>query len=185
MVVNEIETLRLVDEALSQIDEDARSRVIDWMYSKYKLTKPISVSSDANPIATRAAKTSGLKTKSVNSKKVKVVLKQVKDLDLYPKGKQSFTDFVGEKQPSNVIQKAVVAIYYMLMVLEVPKVSVEHIYTAFKAANWLMPADLKNTLHQAGSEGWLDSADANDLKVTSTGENLVEHQLPKTGRKGR
>jgi hypothetical protein len=33
-------------------------------------------------------------------------------------------------------------------------------------------------LHQAGTSGWLDTSDSEDIKITSSGENLVEHDLP-------
>jgi hypothetical protein len=57
-------------------------------------------------------------------------------------------------------------------------VTVSAVYTFFKTLNWPLPADLKNALQQAGSAGWLDTADAENIKLTSTGENLVEHSLP-------
>jgi hypothetical protein len=56
-------------------------------------------------------------------------------------------------------------------------VTVGHVYTFFKELNWPTPSDLVNTLQQAGTEGWLDTADAEDLKVTTRGENLIDHQL--------
>ncbi len=34
-------------------------------------------------------------------------------------------------------------------------------------------------MHQAGSAGWLDTADSEEIKLTSMGENLIEHELPK------
>jgi len=179
MVKNEFDALKEVNEALSQIDEEARGRVLDWIYSKYKVTKP-----SINPLGDEAEKPQIKGTKSVTPKtktgKSKVVLKQVKDLNLYPKGKKSIKEFVDEKRPSSMEQKAVVAIYYLIGILEVSKVTIEHVYTVFKTVNWIMPANLKNALHRAGSMGWLDTAESGDIKVTSSGENLVEHHLPTT-----
>ena len=59
-------------------------------------------------------------------------------------------------------------------------VTADHIYTAFKGLAWRVPSDLVNTLQQAGSKGWLDTANSADIKVTPMGENLVEHDLPKS-----
>jgi len=77
----------------------------------------------------------------------------------------------------------VVALYYVANTLKIEQVSIDHIYTFFKAANWPVPADLPNTLHQAGTEGWLDTSDAKDIKVTPIGENLVEHDLPRQSKR--
>jgi hypothetical protein len=52
------------------------------------------------------------------------------------------------------------------------------VYTFFKTLGWPVPSDLRNTLQQAGTKGWLDTKDSEDIKLTAMGENLVEHTLP-------
>jgi hypothetical protein len=101
-----------------------------------------------------------------------------KSLNLSPGGKPSAAQFAAEKKPSNVKQKCVVAVYYLRETLGLDKVTASAVHTFFKTLNWPLPADLKNALQQAGSAGWLDTADAADIKLTSMGENLVEHKLP-------
>jgi hypothetical protein len=178
IIKDEMDALRVVNDALSQIDEGARIRVLEWMRSKYETAKPDSILNiPLEKSNSRKPKPAGAKVKTGKSK---VVLKQIKDLNLYPKDKKSIKEFIDEKGPSSMEQKSVVAIYYLAVVLEISKVSIEHVYTVFKSANWIVPADLKNAIHRAGSAGWLDTSDSNDLKVTSSGENLVEHNLPKT-----
>jgi hypothetical protein len=45
---------------------------------------------------------------------------------------------------------------------------------------WRIPADLFNTLaYTASHYGWLDTSNYQALKVTTMGENLLEHDLPK------
>ncbi len=102
-----------------------------------------------------------------------------KSLNLTPSGKPSANDFVAAKSPTNVMQKAVVAAYYLRETIGMSKVTLEAVLTVFKHVGWIVPADLKNTLQQAGTQGWLDTADSQDIKLTSSGENLVEHSLPK------
>ena len=63
--------------------------------------------------------------------------------------------------------------------LELANVTLSGVYTFFNSLSWPVPADLKNVLQQAGTEGWLDTADSEDIKITSLGENLVEYELPK------
>jgi len=101
-----------------------------------------------------------------------------KSLNLSPGGKKSAATFAGEKAPQNVLQKAVVAAYYLRDVLEVEAVTAQGVFTFFKTLNWPVPSDMKNTLQQAGTKGWLDTKESEDIKITSMGENLVEHSLP-------
>lgn len=99
-------------------------------------------------------------------------------MDLFPKGKVSAIDFAKEKSPSNALHKGVVAIFYIRDVLGYQKVGIPQVAAFFKGAGWQMPSDLANTLQQAGTAGWLDTADSSDIKITSTGENLVQFKLP-------
>lgn len=193
-IESEIDALKAVDEALAAIDEGARVRVLSWANSKYLgnsvSTAPAASAAQVEPppvsstASTSKKKTSKAKTKAKSTKKPKTIYKQVKDLNLRPSGKKSARDFVAEKNPTNQKQKCVVALYYLLHELELEKASIDHIYTFFKDCSWPVPADLPNTLHQAGSAGWLDTADATDIKITPMGENVVEHDLPKKSKQG-
>ena len=46
--------------------------------------------------------------------------------------------------------------------MDIKAVSPNHVYTAFKAAGWPVPSNLMNTMHQAGTEGWLDTEEVSD-----------------------
>jgi len=57
---------------------------------------------------------------------------------------------------------------------------VDHIYTCFKEATWKVPPNLANSLAvTANRKGWSNTEDTRDLRVTVSGENLVEHDLPR------
>jgi hypothetical protein len=167
------EVLKAVDDALSAVDEHARKRVLDWANAKFSSEVPAPTASKVQPTPAGPPGQS----KAPTPRRPKTILKQVKDLNLRPKGKASAVDFVRSKAPTNHKQKCTVAIYYISNTLEIGKVGVAHVYTFFKEVNWPVPSDLLNTLHQTGSEGWLDTSDAEDIKVTTRGENLIEHQL--------
>lgn len=179
----EIDALKSVVDTLDTLDAEARVRVLNWVNSKYLGT----TNPSPKPANDLAQKTEQLystpqkskPTKSKPPKKSKIIIKQVKELNLHPSGKKSAQDFVTEKQPTNVKQKCVVALYYLLKILELEKAGIDHIYTFFKGVSWPTPSNFANTLHQAGTEGWLDTKDSTDYKVTSSGENVVEHNLPK------
>lgn len=177
--MDELDALKVISERLEKLSADERGRVLTWLNAKYS-------GAPHAPIAPRApaAAPSGAvgpkkgRTTPKAVKKAKSIIALDKTLNLSPSGKKSAAQFAAEKSPSNVKQKCVVAVYYLRDILEVAKISVSGVYTVFKTLGWVVPADLKNTLQQAGTEGWLDTSDAEDIKLTSMGENLIEHSLP-------
>ena len=164
---SEGDAIKAIDDAMGSVDEGTRGRITTWFNSKFGGLAPPKQSAQAERKAPSLPK--GPKTPT--PKKSKIVLKQIKDLDLRPKGRPSAIDFAASKQPTNAKQKCTLAVYYVSRVLELEPISVGHVYTFFKELSWPTPSDLMNTLHQAGSEGWLDTANAEDLKVTTRGEN--------------
>lgn len=183
---SEIDVLKIIDGALNSIDSEAQVRVLNWLNSKYlglsNTTPKLGniLQHKAEHQSNAPVKNKATKTKS--TKKSKIMFKQDKELNLNPSGKKSAQDFVKEKQPTNVKQKCVVALYYLLKILEREKAGIDHIYTFFKGVGWPIPSNFLNTLHQAGTEGWLDTKDSTDYKITSSGENVVEYNLPKKNK---
>jgi hypothetical protein len=183
-IMNEIKAIEAVDTALSNLDPDARLRVLGWAQLKYgsqtagkppnEQAQPLRNSAQAPPLTSKAG---GL-AKAKAAKKTKTIISMDKSLNLSPQGKSSAVQFATQKAPASVTQKCVVAVYYLRETIELEKVSVQAVFTFFKHLGWPIPTDLKNTLQQAGSAGWLDTADGQDIKLTSLGENLVEHSLP-------
>ncbi|TPM91621.1 hypothetical protein [Mesorhizobium sp. B2-1-3A] len=180
---SEIDAIKAVNEALVRLQPEEQVRVLSWAYSKYAATGaifqpgnfPDSFGKGASPEGNLKGQSGKRKTKRSKS-----TPKLLKDIDLHPKGKPSAADFANEKQPTNTMLKSVVAVYYFRDILGVEKVSTDHVYTYFKAVGWPVPADVPNTLQRAGTEGWLDTADSQAILITTTGENLIEHQLPAT-----
>jgi hypothetical protein len=181
--MDEIEAIKAISDKLEKLSAEERSRVMAWAIAKYAsehvaspAVTPPSNQANVQPATPHKASKSSAKPKA--GKKTKSVISMDKSLNLNPSGKPSATKFASEKAPANVKQKCVVAVYYLRDVTALEKVTVSAVYTFFKTLNWPLPADLKNALQQAGSAGWLDTADAENIKLTSTGENLVEHSLP-------
>jgi hypothetical protein len=109
----------------------------------------------------------------------------VKALNLHPDGKESLKDFVAKKKPKTQEEHIAVYIYYLKNVIGEPNVGFSHIFTCFKETGERMPGDLPQTCRNAASKkGWLDTSDANDLKRTTRGDNLVEKDLPRAGGAG-
>ncbi len=178
--ISEIDALKIIDDTLSKVaDQDGKKRIIDWIISKhFKESTETFFESTKKPNKKTVVK-KGQKRSSSGKPSYSIV----KDLILKPKGKKSFRDFASEKKPANHKEKCVVCIYYLIKILEISNIDINFIYTCYKDVNWKGPKDLKNMLHQAGTEGWLDTKDGNNLLVTPIGEDLVEHDLPHKEKK--
>jgi hypothetical protein len=172
--MSEIKAIEMVDNALVNLSPDERARVLGWAQLKYGT----SLQQNSLAHAPVAPMTAPKPPKSKGSKKAKTLISMDKSLNFNPPNATSATVFAAEKAPSNVMQKCVVAAYYLRETLQIQKVTAQAVFSFFKHLGWPLPADLKNTLQQAGSAGWLDTADSEDIKITSSGENLVEHELP-------
>jgi hypothetical protein len=188
--VSEIEAIKVVAEVLEKLQTDERVRVLNWANAKFSNHSAPATSSvvASNGIATpaSASPSRAVAKKQKTTVKAKTIISMDKTLNLSPSGKQSASEFAGVKSPSNLKEKCVVAAYYLREIVGMQKVTTQAVFTFFKTLSWVAPTDMKNTLQQAGSAGWLDTADAEDIKITSLGENLVEHKLSakssKTGK---
>jgi hypothetical protein len=60
------------------------------------------------------------------------IMSIVKDLNLRPEGELSFRDFYAQKKPNTQEQAVTVAVYYLRRVLELDKITPEHVFTCFK-----------------------------------------------------
>jgi len=103
---------------------------------------------------------------------------QDKTLNISPTGKVSWIDFVAEKKPASMNDKYAVCVYWLLDIAGLPKATVNQIVSLFIAAKWALPKDPRNATSQAGRAGYLDSASAQDLKITSMGTARVLNDLP-------
>lgn len=180
--VSEIDALKAIDDALSEIkDADARNRVLAWAWKKFSSNPPPTANEDKNPsgITKKSKKrVSGAKGKA--KVKTKPSLAIVKDLNLKPKGKKSLDEFAEIKKPSSHYEKCTVSAYYLKHELVLSAITESHVYTCFKHMKWRVPANLSNALaYTASRHGWLDTSNLQDIKVTTMGENQVEHDLPK------
>jgi len=105
--------------------------------------------------------------------------KVVKELDLRPKGKKSLADFAAEKNPTSNHDKTAVALYYLANEANVSPVTRDHVFTAYREMGWKIPTDFANSLQQtATKKRFLDTSDAENLRLLTPGQNRVEHDLP-------
>lgn len=172
--------MRSIDEQLTALDDGAaRQRILRWATEKF-FGSGSSIPPNS-PIAGSGATPAANPRKPKSSKgSAGTSLMLIKDLNLKPSGKKSFKDFVSEKAPSSNPEKCLTAVYYLQNVLGLSKVGANHVYTCFKVEGWRVPSDLVNTLQWAASqEGWFDTKDREEIKVTTHGENHIEHDMPR------
>ena len=188
--VSEVDAIKSIDDALSALeDAGARGRVLRWAWEKYATeAAPSNDSEEKNsagePSDSRKNKSARKKARPKKSGTKQSSPSIEKELNLKPKGKKSFDDFVAEKQPKANGEKCTIAVFYLRNELDHSKVGVSHVFTCFKHMKWRIPADLMNTLAwTASKKGWLDTKKMDDIKATTIGENLVEHDLARTPKK--
>lgn len=131
-----------------------------------------------------------LKTKHNGSAKTTSKRKEsyqiVKDLDLSAKGgKEALKTFYSKKAPTTAMEKNAVFVYYLEKIAMAKGVSVNHIYTCYKDVNEKVPGALRQSLLDTSyKKGWIDTKSMENITVTTHGENLIEHTLPKQ-KKGK
>lgn len=103
----------------------------------------------------------------------------VKELNLRPEGKPSIREFYSQKGPKSQQERITVVLFYLHRILETPKITCNHLFTALKEVEMRVPQFLQQTLHNISNrKGWVDSSNTDDLKTTVSGDNFVEHDLP-------
>ena len=173
--ITEIEAFAALEKTLSGLEDPAaRDRVLKWAWDKYS-SKPTSIE-NSSPKTSKASK---IIKKTKSASKTKTNFSIVKDLNLKPEEGKSFQDFVNTKLPKTGYEKSLVAVYYLKEILGIKNISVNHVFTCYKDANWRVPADLYNNLAKtASSHGWIDTSNMDDIRVTTQGENYINFDLP-------
>jgi hypothetical protein len=106
----------------------------------------------------------------------------VKDINWHPNTKQSLREFFAAKRPTTQQEEATIILYYLTKMLELKNVGSNHLYTGWKEVERPVPADIVHVARlTAHRKNWIDSSKSDDLKLTVSGENFVEHDLPAKG----
>jgi hypothetical protein len=99
--------------------------------------------------------------------------KIVDKLDLQPKGKEPFEDFIARAQPRSHPENILASAYWFEQIAK-ELVTGDKIFTVYRLQKWELPKDFSNQLSQAGSKGWLNQSDRENITLTSIGINEVE-----------
>lgn len=144
--------------------------------------------SSGEPRKQRVAKKRETKATAANSSKAKKnklgAIPVDETVDLSPSGGKSFPDFAAEKTPTTQQDRSMVIIYWLRNIGTVEKSGVTQIFTCYKKMGWKAPADPRNQLQVlAARKQWLDTSDMDDVRLTHSGSQHVEHALPSKAAK--
>ncbi len=112
----------------------------------------------------------------------------VSDLNFVPKDKPALKAFFAEKGPATDMEQVLVVAYYLKQTLELATFGPGHIFAGFKHVSKPIPVDLRQTMRNmkpmvGTKQGkcWLNFTDVESARLTTEGENVVEHELPRKG----
>jgi hypothetical protein len=152
--------------------DKGKARVLEIFSGNSKAK--VSKSSAGKPSESKAYQT------SKNNNKTAIAITFLTELNLRPKGKESFKDFVANYNIKTSEELNLLIIYYLKDVLN-EKVTLSHIYTCLKDLGKKIPTHLKQVLiNNKNKKNWINLADWDDIKFTTAGMNYIEHDLIKT-----
>ncbi len=192
MGIEEIKDIMLeIAEIIKKYPEQLQERAFDIMTDNIfdmsknrKMIPEVIESTDENSPGTPVNKVENEDTigdkKSKRRNCTKETYQISKDLNLSPKDVVSLKAFVEEKQPKSNIEFNTVVIYYLEKILKKEKINVDDVYSCYKNVNRKVPTALKQSLGDTSSSkyGYISTAN-NCFSIPITGENFVEHELPK------
>ena len=155
----EIEALQVVIDALEPLDDDARSRVVEYTLKRLGMRELSTSSAAAKP----PPETSG------------PAMPAPRQLDI--------RSLRAEKQPSSAVEMAALVAYYLSEAAPPDErrdaVTTADIELYFKRANYRLPKRLNMTLPNATAAGYFDRIGRGEFRLNPVGFNLVTQSLPR------
>lgn len=176
------EELKEISKILKEFPESLKPQVFELMISTFqgKLgSLDVRKKPEKTEVKKEVIKTPPKKKRGSTSKEFYTI---VKNLDLKGTGTiPSFVDFCNDKDVSSAIKFNVISIYYLKKLLKIDSVDLNHIYTCYKEMKKPLPNNLKQSIYDTSGPkyGYIDASNLNNLKVPTSGERFVEHELTK------
>lgn len=106
--------------------------------------------------------------------------KLINNLNLSTGNQVPLKDFFKEKSPKTALEKNAVFVFYMEKKLSITGITPNHVFTCYKEVNERVPEALRQSLVDTHhNKGWINASSMTDVKLTTRGDNFVEHDLPK------
>ena len=161
----ELQSIGAILRALEGLEGESIQRVLDYVFSRLSLGRPLSQAKGASPSAG-------------------AVYPETISIDLTASKRQiSIRDLKDDKQPESSNQMvALVAYYHAEVAPEADRkatIDVKDVERGFKHAGFRLPKSIKNALPNAAAAGYLDPIGSGLYKLNPVGYNLIAHGLPR------
>jgi hypothetical protein len=109
----------------------------------------------------------------------------LEELDLRPaNGRPSLIEFMDAKFPITNEERNLVFLHYLQYTLNVKDITIDHIYTCYRAAKIRAPLNIGNSLQAtANQQHWVKINKNGYLSLTPAGKQYVEQNLPKRSKR--
>jgi len=109
--------------------------------------------------------------------------KLVNDLDLSGGGKtESLKEFFTKHNLKTNYERNLVFVYYLQHRLKTEDITIDHVFTCYRHVKVKVPNALQQSLWDTSKhKGWIDTSSGENITVTVSGMNYLEHDLPKSG----
>jgi len=159
----EIRALQVVIDALQPLDDDARSRVLEYTLKRLGMHDLSTSSAAAMPSTPEES---------------------VTQPDAHPSRQPTDIRSLREaKEPKSAVEMATVVAYYLSEAAPPEErrqaVTVSDIEKYFKHANYRLPARIDMTLHNGVAAGYFDRTGRGEFRLNPVGFNLVTQTLPR------
>lgn len=165
----ELRAIQQVIAALSDLDSEARARVINYVFQRLGISSPVAL---AEAGASGASPAPGMEGATA--------------LTLPGRRQVDIRSFGEEKSPRSANERVAVVGYYLAELAPADEhkteISAADITKYFKQAGFPLPGAARMTLVNAKNAGYLDAgAERGTYKLNPVGHNLVAHSLPAAG----
>lgn len=99
--------------------------------------------------------------------------KKLTDLDFYPAGQKSLTDFIKGFKIKNDSERNLLFTHYLSNVLKISKITLDHLYTCYDEVDYKIPENMAKSLSNTTVRGWLKS-DKSNITITTKGVNKIK-----------
>lgn len=168
----ELEAIHAVLRALAGLDDEGRTRVVDYVFRRLGLAPAKAdetASRGSGAIAPQPPSADPLTTIGASNSGPIRDIRSLKDA----------------KQPRSAIEMAVLVAYYLSELAPASDrksdIGADDINKYFKQADFPLPGRPRKTLLDAKAAGYIDSSARGVYKLNPVGHNLVAHGLPATG----
>jgi hypothetical protein len=148
-------------------------------------TKPKTVETEA--VLSKKSKSEPKKEKKGNSVKKKSASAQsysmLADLNLRTSEGKSLEDYYNSFVITTNMERNITILYYLKKILEIENVGPNHIYTCYKKVGVKIPNIYQGLIDTKNRKGWIETHNMEDLQVSVSGENYIEHEAPKKDSK--